>query len=368
MSKLLVVSCAGDDRFAPISMYLLRNFTDDVRKGVTEYAKDGFDEVIYLLPEGENDPGLSQEVRYSRCSPTLTNSYAVAQVLEGNLPRPMICDDFVAEYQGKEVFVVTPQEAYEAEKGSGYRFIAVNKGNDTQIQKVKIGSSVLELGDFAGAKAVLLGGLKGSFVSPSKLLEMTVDTSEKFSSITVYGQDECMVDVCRQISEMAFESSCGKCVLCREGTSQFRQIVTEMTTGKARITDLDMIRDVSSLISVGAYCPFGQNMTGPITSAIELFADEYEEHIKKKECRCGKCYKKEEIYVILPDMCSGCGDCIDECPEDAIEGKDGFIHMIDQDLCEHCGKCVKACPEDAITAVTGKLPKLPKKLTKVGKW
>ena len=42
--------------------------------------------------------------------------------------------------------------------------------------------------------------------------------------------------------------------------------------------------------------------------------------------------------------------------------------MIDQDMCEQCGKCVAACDEGAIVAVEGKLPKLPKKLTKVGKF
>ena len=368
MSRLLVVSCAGDDRFSPVSMYLLKNCLSDVKEGVAEYAKDTYEEVIYLLPEGEEVSGLDARVMHCKRSPVLTNPYAVAQVLIGNLPRPMIRDGFIAEYEGKELSVISPEEAYAVKNGSDEKFVAVTIGGRTEIKKAKTGSSISELGDFSDAKAILLGGFKGGFVTPAKAAELKIEAEDKFSSITVYGKDECIVDVCRQISEMAYEDSCGKCVLCREGSSQFRQIVTEMTTGKAKSSDPDMIKDVASLISVGAYCPFGQNMTGPLTSAMELFADEFEEHIRRKECRCGKCYKAEELYVILPDMCTGCGNCIDECPEDAIEGKDGFIHMIDQDLCEHCGKCVKACDDDAIVTVSGKLPKLPKKLTKVGKW
>ena len=44
-----------------------------------------------------------------------------------------------------------------------------------------------------------------------------------------------------------------------------------------------------------------------------------------------------------------------------------LLHMIDQDLCEQCGKCVSSCDEGCIKTAT-KLPKLPKKKTKCGKW
>ena len=98
MSRLLVVSCAGDDRFSPVSMYLLKNYLSDVKEGVAEYAKDTYEEVIYLLPEGEEVSGLDAKVMHCKRSPVLTNPYAVAQVLVGNLPRPMIQDDFIAEY------------------------------------------------------------------------------------------------------------------------------------------------------------------------------------------------------------------------------------------------------------------------------
>lgn len=369
MKNLLVVSCVSNDRFAPISMYLMENCLDEVKAGVEQYAKGLDSEIMYLLPEGAKIDGLNGEIRFTKeVSPTLTNAYAVAQVLEGKLPRPMIQDDFVAVYDDKAVSVITPEAAYGVKNGFDEKFVAVNTGDKTEIKKVSVGTAVSEVANVDGAKAVLLGGLKGEFILPSDAANTKIEATEKFNSVTVYGQDECMVDTCVKIMNETYTASCGKCVLCREGSSQFKQIVTEMTTGKAKMTDIDLIKEVSELITVGAYCPFGQNMTHPLTSALSLFADEFEEHIKKKNCKCGKCYKAEAVYVILPDLCVGCGDCIDECPEDAIEGKPKFIHMIDQDMCEQCGKCVAACDEEAIVAVTGKLPKLPKKLTKVGKF
>ncbi len=368
MKKLLVVSCVCDDKFAPISLYLMNNHLSDVVAGVNTKAKELDAEIMYLLPEGSQVDGMEGYVRYvDASSPTLNNPYAVVQVLSGNLPRPMIQDDFVAEYDNKEVVVITPEEAYAIQCGSEDKFVAVTADGETEIKKVSAGTSVAEIADVDGAKAILVGGSKGKFILPQDGENTKVEATESFNSIVVYKTSDCMVDACVQLMNQAYEASCGKCVLCREGTSQFKQIVTEMTTGKAKATDIDLIKEVSEIITVGAYCPFGQNMTKPLTSAMELFADEFADHIKKKTCKCGKCYKAATLYFIDPDECQGCGDCIDACPEEAIEGKDGFIHIIDQDLCEQCGKCVAACDEGCIKSAT-KLPKLPRKRTKVGKF
>lgn len=368
MKNLLVVSCVSDDIKAPLSMYILNNFKGDVLAGVEKYASEIDAEIMYLLPENEKVEGLNGQIRNTNhVSPTLNNPYSVVQVLTGNIPRPMIQDDYVAVFEDKAVNVITPEAAYGICKGFDEKFIAVNVGENTEIKKVAVGTGLADIVALEDAKAVLLGGLKGKFITGAAAKEAKIEATELYSSITVYKNDDCIVDTCVKLYNDAYTASCGKCVLCRESTSQFRQIVTEMTTGKAKMTDLDMIKEMSEIISYGAYCPFGQSMTKPLTSAIELFADEFADHIKKKTCKCGKCYKAAELYYIDPDECQGCGDCIDACPEDAIEGKDGYIHIIDQDLCEQCGKCVAACDEGCIKTAT-KLPKLPKKKTKVGKW
>ncbi|MCR4830200.1 MAG: 4Fe-4S binding protein [Pseudobutyrivibrio sp.] len=368
MKNLLVVSCVSDDIFAPISMYLMNNFLSEVVEGAKKYALELDADIMYLLPEGQKVEGLDGDVRFtSHNSPSLTNPYSVVQVLTGNLPRPMIQDDYVAVFEEKCVSVITPEAAYGIKNGFDEKFVAVNVGDKTEIKKATVGTSLLEIAEVSDAKAVLLGGLKGTFVTGQEAADTKIEATEKFNSITVYGQGECIVDACVQIMNKTYEMSCGKCVLCREGTSQFKQIVTEMTTGKAKAGDIDLIKEVSEIISLGAYCPFGQKMTNPLTSAMNLFAGEFEDHVKRKTCKCGKCYKAAELFYIDPDECVGCGDCIDACPEDAIEGKDGYIHIIDQDLCEQCGKCVSACEEGCIKTAT-KLPKLPKKKTKVGKW
>ena len=72
--------------------------------------------------------------------------------------------------------------------------------------------------------------------------------------------------------------------------------------------------------------------------------------------------------LLRDDYCDGLGDCLPVCPVDAIEGKDGYIHMIDEFECTKCGKCISACENDAIIQTNGRLPKLPTRLTKCGKF
>ena len=62
--------------------------------------------------------------------------------------------------------------------------------------------------------------------------------------------------------------------------------------------------------------------------------------------------KKRPEVVLLPELCKGCGRCIEACPKHGItlgaeiNQASGLIPvMIDWTVCNHCGLCVTACPE-----------------------
>lgn len=42
-------------------------------------------------------------------------------------------------------------------------------------------------------------------------------------------------------------------------------------------------------------------------------------------------------------VCDQCGECAENCPEDAIHLDDG-VFTVDEDACTGCGICVEVCP------------------------
>ena len=53
------------------------------------------------------------------------------------------------------------------------------------------------------------------------------------------------------------------------------------------------------------------------------------------------------MLTIELDRCDGCGDCVEVCPEGAIQLVGGLA-QIDSKLCTECEVCVQACPTGAI--------------------
>jgi NAD-dependent dihydropyrimidine dehydrogenase PreA subunit len=58
---------------------------------------------------------------------------------------------------------------------------------------------------------------------------------------------------------------------------------------------------------------------------------------------------KRKIISIDEDKCNGCGLCIPNCPEGALQLIDGKARMINDMFCDGLGACIGHCPEEAIT-------------------
>jgi ferredoxin len=53
------------------------------------------------------------------------------------------------------------------------------------------------------------------------------------------------------------------------------------------------------------------------------------------------------VPKVIKDECTGCEECVETCPEDAISMEDD-IAVIDPAKCSECNDCVDECPAEAI--------------------
>jgi NADP-reducing hydrogenase subunit HndC len=199
-------------------------------------------------------------------------------------------------------------------------------------------------------KAVQTGGPSGGCI-PEELLELKVGFDELTKAGSMMGsggmivmdEDTCMVDVARYFIDFLTEESCGKCVPCREGLRQMHKILTNITEGKGKQGDIELLEELSETAIEASLCALGKSAPNPFLSTLKYFREEYEAHIREKRCPALSC--KELIsYHIDPDKCQACMICLRKCPADAIDGGKKKIHIIDQEKCTNCGTCFEVCP------------------------
>jgi len=185
-------------------------------------------------------------------------------------------------------------------------------------------------------------------------LDMTTDF------ITVIDKDDCVLDRLTSITYKYIRECCGRCVYGYEGATQIHSMLSDITQKKGMPEDINLLSELSKVMLNQTLCDIGASMARLVLSALEQFRPEIEFHITKRACLAGVC-RKLVTFHILPERCIGCGDCMEVCEDDAIEGKKKYIHIIDQGECIQCGECMEACPHNAIVTAGTIKPKCPKK-------
>ncbi|KAB1438426.1 NADH-ubiquinone oxidoreductase-F iron-sulfur binding region domain-containing protein [Candidatus Galacturonibacter soehngenii] len=354
MKEILVCNAVPIYEEAPVSLLLLKEKQEQILSLLQENEK----ETCYLIvPNSLSDIKVSSKVTLIRAKQdfgfTYGNHSALLKVVEGEKAIPYEANELE---KAKQVVSVEELLGEQTKKVfiTGNANISGVFEFTKQITPRKILDACKSKEKFKG---MYFGHPMGLLIDESKLDEEILLTTDY---IEILDETNCVLHFLLKTAERFSRESCGRCVFGHEGITQICMILTDITLKKGKQADLDLLIELCDRMKEQSLCEIGVTIAKVVSRAISYFRNEIEEHITKKSCKAGVCAKYVTFHI-LPDLCTGCMECADECEEDAILGKKKFIHVIEQEECSQCGVCLDACDEHAIVKAGAVKPRCPKK-------
>lgn len=158
--------------------------------------------------------------------------------------------------------------------------------------------TALETADIEGVfKAACVGGRFGGVTTsldvapdPDALSDAGLGTE---GTVHVLADDRCIVEFVGKRARFADSENCGRCVPCREGTTQLANKLREIYS---KNYDSDGIEELARVMKTSSICEFGRRAGRPTRTALSEFGSEFEAHADGR-CPAGCCFDRS---VALP--------------------------------------------------------------------
>ena len=193
-------------------------------------------------------------------------------------------------------------------RSTGTKLISASGNiNKPGIYEIELGVSVEDFiysDEYCGGiangkrlKAVVAGGSSVPIL-PANLITKTIKNEARLMSyeslsdggfatgtmmgsggFIVFDEDQCIVRNTWNFTRFYHHESCGQCSPCREGTGWMEKVLHRLEYGHGKLSDMDLLVDVSKKIEGNTICPLGDAAAWPVASAIRHFRDEFEWHV-----------------------------------------------------------------------------------------
>ena len=101
----------------------------------------------------------------------------------------------------------------------------------------------------------------------------------------VLDDQTCPVGMVLNLERFFARESCGWCTPCREGLPWVVKILQAIENGEGTPEDLEILESQARLLGPGhTFCALAPGAMDPLTSALRLFREDFEEHITGQGC------------------------------------------------------------------------------------
>ncbi len=173
--------------------------------------------------------------------------------------------------------------------------------NKPGIYSEKLGVTVKDLLQNHGhtsldrIKALMPGGLSGGIL-PGSNLDLKLDFESVRAAgaglgtgaMIVLSDDSCTVDATRNVMDFFKNESCGKCLPCRYGTVELKDVMHHLSEGTATHDELEKAKETAGAMIDGSICALGQAAGKVFLDELRNFEGEVKDHLDGK-CAAGIC-------------------------------------------------------------------------------